>query len=65
MKDTTTIQVNRHTVDFLDRIKKKYGVSSYDNAIQKLGEKEKKVKSMFGAHPKMKPFKRKDEFHDL
>ena len=66
MKDTTTIQVNRSTVGFLERIKKKYGISSYDKAIQKLGGKEKGVdKSMFGAHPKMRAFKRVDEFHDL
>ena len=67
MKDTTTIQVNRKTVNFLDGLKKKYGVSSYDKAIQKLGRKEKGMKkSMFGAHSKMKPFKRqKDDFHDL
>lgn len=66
MKDTTTIQVNRSTVDFLDRLKRKYGVSSYDKAIQKLGGKEKTMKkSMFGAHPKIRSFKREDEFHDL
>jgi len=51
----------------LEIVKKKYNVSSYDKAIKKLADKEIKVsKSMFGAHPKMKRFKRvKDEFHDL
>jgi len=66
MKDTTTIQVNRSTVEFLERVKNNYGVSSYDKAIQMLGRKEKALKkSMFGSHPKMKPFKREYEFHDL
>ena len=67
MSDTTTIQVHKRTIHVLERIKKKYGVSSYDKTIQKLAEKEKGVnESMFGAHPKMKKFKRQeDDFHDI
>ncbi|AJF60429.1 MAG: hypothetical protein J4224_00670 [Candidatus Diapherotrites archaeon] len=67
MGDTTTIQVKKKTVSFLDWVKKKHGLSSYDGAIQQLGKKEKGArKSMFGAHPKMKQFKRQEEdFHDL
>ena len=67
MDETTTIQVHKTTVRTLERIKKKFGVSSYDKAILKLAEKEKGIpKSMFGVHPKMKKFKRQvDDFHDI
>ncbi|MBI4044390.1 MAG: hypothetical protein HY392_01655 [Candidatus Diapherotrites archaeon] len=65
--ETTTIQVKKTTVGILNRIKKRYSVSSYDGAIQKLAEKDKTIpKSMFGAHPEMKKFKRtEDDFHDI
>ncbi|MBI2598556.1 MAG: hypothetical protein HYW50_05180 [Candidatus Diapherotrites archaeon] len=67
MNDTTTIQVKRKTVNVLDKVKKKYSVSSYDKAIIKMAEKEVKIpKSLFGAYPKLKKFKRDEEdFHDL
>jgi hypothetical protein len=67
LNDTTTIQVKRETVRVLDKLKKKYSVSSYDKTIRKMAEKEKIIpKSMFGAFPGLKPFKREeDDFHDL
>ncbi|MCH7902570.1 hypothetical protein IIC68_02335 [archaeon] len=65
--DNTTIQVNKKTVSVLNRIKEKYGVSSYDKAILEMAKKEIKIpKSMFGSHPNLKSFKRdEDDFHDL
>ncbi len=65
--DTTTIQVEKSTVAILEKIKRKYGVKSYDKAIRKMASKEVRIpKSMFGAHPEMKPFKRdEDDFHEL
>ncbi|MBU2099665.1 hypothetical protein KKG83_05595 [Candidatus Micrarchaeota archaeon] len=66
MRETTTIQVSRSTVHVLDRIKKKYKVSSYDKAIQRMARKEKGIKkSMFGVHPEMKKFRREEIFHDI
>ena len=63
----TTIQVEKSTVTILNKVKKKYGVKSYDKAIKKMASKEVKIpKSMFGAHPELKPFRRdEDDFHDL
>jgi len=65
--DNTTIQVKKKTIGILNKIKEKYGVSSYDKAIQEMAKKEIKIpKSMFGADPKLKTFKRdEDDFHDL
>ncbi len=65
--DVTTIQVKRPTLSLLGKVKRKYGVDSYDKAILEMAKKEVKVpKSMFGAHPELKPFKRdEDDFHDL
>ena len=67
MDDTTTIQVQKTTVNTLDRLKKKFKLSSYDKTIRKLAEKEIGVnKSLFGAHPSIKKFKREeDDFHDI
>ena len=65
--ETTTIQVKKSTVSVLDKVKRKYGVKSYDKAIIKMAGKEVRVpKSLFGAHPKMKLFKRDEsDFRDL
>ncbi len=65
--ETTTIQVSKSTVSMLERVKRKYGVKSYDKAILKMAGKEVRIpKSMFGIDPKMKPFKRdENDFHDL
>ncbi|HLC92748.1 MAG TPA: hypothetical protein VJH23_03500 [archaeon] len=51
----------------LDKVKRKYGVKSYDKAIRKMASKEVRVpKSLFGAHPELKPFKRdEDDFRDI
>lgn len=66
MRETTTIQVSKTTVHVLDRIKKRDKISSYDRVIQRMARKEKGIKkSMFGAHPEMKKFKREEIFHDL
>ncbi|MFH1256938.1 MAG: hypothetical protein V1494_06640 [Candidatus Diapherotrites archaeon] len=63
----TTIQVGKATVQVLNKLKEKYGVKSYDKVIQKIIQKEENVpKSLFGAHPELKPFKRLEEdFHEI
>lgn len=63
----TTIQLDKSTVQVLNNLKEKHKVESYNRLIQILINKEEKVpKSLFGAHPKMKSFKRdRDDFHDL
>ena len=65
--DTTTIQVEKSTVTILEKIKKKYGVKSYDKAIKKMASKEIRIpKSLFGVDPTLKPFKRdENDFRDL
>ena len=62
----TTIPLEKETVQVLEKLKSKYNVSSYDKLIKGMVEKEMNVpKSLFGAHPKMKPFKRdKADFHE-
>ncbi len=67
MNETTTIQVKKTTLSGLDKVKKKFDASSYDKAISKMVEKEiKSPKSLFGAYPKLKKFKRdEDDFHDI
>ncbi|MBN2067922.1 MAG: hypothetical protein JW744_05635 [Candidatus Diapherotrites archaeon] len=63
----TTIPLEKETVQVLEKLKSKYNVSSYDKLIREMLEKEMKVpKSLFGAHPKMKQFKRdKEDLHEL
>jgi len=63
----TTIPLEKETVQVLEKLKSKYKVSSYDKLIREIVEKEMHVpKSLFGAHPKMKPFKRdREDFHEL
>ncbi len=63
----TTIQVDKSTIAILEKVKKKFAANSYDNVIRKMASKEIKIpKSLFGAHPKMLPFKRdEDDFRDL
>ncbi|HIH10230.1 MAG TPA: hypothetical protein HA254_06215 [Candidatus Diapherotrites archaeon] len=65
--ETTTIQVEKSTVAILEKVKRKYGVKSYDKAIRKMACKEVDIpKDMFGAHPELTSFKRdEDDFHDL
>lgn len=60
----TTIQIDKATVQLLGRLKKKYGADSYKEVIRRLAEKEMKLpKSLFGADPDMKPFKREHDDH--
>ncbi len=63
----TTIQVEKPTVQLLNRLKEKMGASSYDKVIRKLAEKEEQIpESLFGVHPEMKPFKRdRRDFHEI
>jgi hypothetical protein len=59
---TTTVEVKRNTAKLLEEMKQKYHAKSADEIIRKLIEKAENVpKSMFGAHPKMKRFRRSDE----
>ncbi len=63
----TTIPLEKETVQVLEKLKSKYNVSSYDKLIKQMLQKETQTpKSLFGAHQKMKPFKRdKADFHEL
>lgn len=67
LRDKTTIQVDRKTLQILDIVKRKYKAPSYDKTILRLTEKEIKVpKSMFGAYPNLKKFVRdENDFHEL
>ena len=65
---STTVEVKRATAKLLEEIKQKYQARSYDETIRKLIDKAESVPdSMFGAHPKMKSFTRRDEalVHEL
>jgi len=63
----TTILLEKETVQVLEKLKSKYNVNSYDKLIREMIGKETRVpKSLFGAHPKMKSFKRDGkDFHEL
>ncbi len=63
----TTIQVEKTTVQLLNRLKEKMGFRSYDKVIRELAEKEEQIpESRFGAHPDMKPFQRdRSDFHEI
>jgi hypothetical protein len=61
---STTVEVKRNTAKLLEEMKKKYKTKSADETIRKLIERAENVpESMYGAHPKMKPFTRSDEAH--
>lgn len=65
---TTTVEVKRNTARMLEELKKKYCSRSIDETLRRLISKAEDIPdSMFGAHPKMKPFSRRDEakFHEL
>jgi hypothetical protein len=65
---STTVEVKRTTVKLLEEIKEKYKTKSLDETIRKLVEKAENVpETMFGAHPKMRSFKKSDEsnVHEL
>jgi hypothetical protein len=57
----TSIQLNKHTVQVLKDMKKKFGMKSYDELINKLIHKQTKTpKSMFGSNPNLGPFTEED-----
>ena len=59
---STTVEVKRHTAKILEDLKRKYGARSMDETLRKLISKAEDIPdSMFGAYPRMKPFKRSDE----
>jgi hypothetical protein len=65
---TTTVEVKRNTAKMLEELKRKYRSKSMDETLRRLISKAENIPdSMFGSHPKMKPFGRKDEgrFHEL
>jgi hypothetical protein len=64
---TTTVELKRNTARMLEDLKKKYGAKSIDETVKRLISKAENVpESMFGAHPKMKAFTRKEEApHEL
>ena len=62
MDMSTTVEVKRMTAKLLAELKRKYEAKSVDETIRRLISKAEKIPdSMFGAHPKMKPFSRPDE----
>lgn len=64
---TTTVELKRTTARMLEDLKEKYGARSMDETVRRLISKAENVpESMFGAHPQMKPFMRKEEApHEL
>jgi len=65
---STTIQVDRRTLQLLELLKKKLSVKSYNEVLKiVLSEKLNIPTSMFGSNPKLLPFKKEDEaeFHEL
>lgn len=65
---TTTVEVKRNTARMLEQLKKKYHSKSMDETLRRLISRAENIPdSMFGSHPRMKPFTRRDEakFHEL
>ena len=65
---STTVEVKKNTAKVLEGLKSKYHAKSMDETIKRLISKAENIPdSMFGSHPKMKPFKARDEakFHEL
>ncbi|MFA5771928.1 MAG: hypothetical protein WC974_04265 [Thermoplasmata archaeon] len=65
---TTTIQIDDTTHQILREIKEKSKAKSYDEVIKNIVSGMANIpESMFGAHPDMKKFSRKDraELHEL
>lgn len=65
---STTVEVKRNTAKVLEELKRKYGARSMDETIRRLISKAENIPdSMFGTHPKMKPFGPDDEaeFHEF
>ena len=65
---STTVEVKRSTARVLEELKRKYHAKSMDETVKRLIHKAENIPdTLFGAHPKMKPFKPSDEaeFHEL
>jgi hypothetical protein len=65
---TTTVEVKRNTARVLEELKKKYRAKSMDETVRRLIDKAENIpETMFGAHPRMKPFDPGDEaeLHEL
>lgn len=59
---STTVEVKRNTAKVLEELKRKYHAKSMDETLRRLISKAENVpQTMFGAHPRMKPFTRSDE----
>ncbi len=60
----TTIQVREDTLSLLKRLKTEFRAESYDAVLRKLiARRSRAPRTMFGAHPKLKPFTHEPEFH--
>lgn len=65
MNMSTTVEVKRTTAKLLEELKSRYKARSIDETLRKLINKAENIPdSMFGAHPKMKPFTFDDEAKD-
>ena len=65
---STTVEVKRNTARVLEGLKRKYHAKSIDETLRRLIVKAENIPdTMFGAHPRVKPFKPSDEgeFHEL
>jgi len=65
---STTVELKRNTAKVLEELKKKYGTRTMDETVRRLIDKAENIPdTMFGAHPRMKPFSPSEEaeFHDL
>lgn len=65
---STTIELKKNTARVLEELKRKYGAKSMDETVKRLISKSENIQeSMFGSHPKMKPFAQGEEaeFHEL
>jgi len=59
MSSRTTIQVDRETLNMLERYKKEKAFKNYSETIRKLLQESKKIsKSEKGSLSKLEPFKR-------
>jgi predicted CopG family antitoxin len=56
---STTIQVQRETVQLLRKLKEEKDLTSYDEVILELIKESKNIgSSQMGKYPKLRPFKR-------
>ncbi len=59
---STTVEVKKNTARVLEELKRRYKAKSIDETLRKLISKAENIPdSMFGAHPKIKPFTKADE----